>query len=132
MKASKAKVKRSTLHTVTFRITADQRQKLTDYALALGTVHRRHASNNEAVQHMIDNAKTPKPRSTEQRATEELIVVTYRITASQRQKLTDYALALGTLCRRHVSNNEAAQHMIDTMKPPRPRAERTAQQATGS
>ena len=131
MKAAKAKSKRADTHTVTFRITEDQRQKLIELAIALGNVHRRHVSNNEAVQHMIDNSKPPKLGG-HQRPEEELRTLTFRITSQQRQKLTDYALALSTLCRRHVSNNEGAQHMIDNSKAPKPRSERTAQQATGS
>lgn len=131
MKAAKAKSKRSDLHTVTFRITDAQRQKVIDHAIALGNVNRRHVPNNEAVQNMIDNSKPPKTGGHE-RASENLHIVTFRITARQRQKLTDYALALSTLCRRHVSNNEAAQHMIDSSRAPKKAAERAAQQATGS
>ena len=48
---------------VTFRLNEEARQKVVDYALALGQSFSpsRQISNNEAAQHMILNSKLPEP-----------------------------------------------------------------------
>jgi hypothetical protein len=47
---------------VTFRLNEEARQKVVDYALALGQSFSpsRQISNNEAAQHMILNSKLPE------------------------------------------------------------------------
>ncbi len=117
MKAPKAKKP----ITVTFRLTPEQRKKIGDFAIDLMGIWGRRVSNTEAVQYMIENAKPPaKARDPKLGAAKQPLppAITFRISRAQRQKVIDYALVLVGAWRRRVSNNEAVQHMVDTLKAP--------------